>query len=81
MVKTTAGWTWQGRCKYTFANIVYITDATSRCEVTSYVLPLFIDAVPVSAADVLLHEQTAIQRRADPASCTSHTIFVVDQSG
>ena len=75
MVKTTAGWTWQGRWKYTFANVVYITD------VTSYVLSLVIDAVPVSAADVLLHEQAAIERRADPASCTSHTIFVVDQSG
>ncbi|KAJ3061386.1 hypothetical protein HDU99_005579, partial [Rhizoclosmatium hyalinum] len=69
------------RLKYTFANIVYITDETSRREVTSYVLPIGIDRVPVSRDDNEMHAKWAATLKATPSMCTSHTVLVVDQSG
>ncbi|KAI9338729.1 hypothetical protein BDR26DRAFT_862689 [Obelidium mucronatum] len=73
--------TFAPRWKYTFANIVYITDASSRHEVTSYVLPLDIERVAVSRADEELHAAWTAALAANPAMCTAHTVLVVDQSG
>jgi len=70
-----------GRWKYTFQNIVYITDSSSRIEITSWVQPIEIHPVPVRSEDHELHEQAAYARRSDPSTCTSHIVFVVDQSG
>eukprot|EP00457_Paulinella_chromatophora_P002415 gb/GEZN01002420.1/.p1 GENE.gb/GEZN01002420.1/~~gb/GEZN01002420.1/.p1 ORF type:complete len:691 (+),score=61.79 gb/GEZN01002420.1/:91-2073(+) len=68
------------RWKYTFANVVYITDETSRVEVTSYVLPLEMPSVPISEPETQLHEQLSELFRKKPSLCTSHTVLVVDQS-
>lgn len=72
------------RWKYTFADIVYITDDTSRREITSWAKPgvgLNAEKRTISddmktehkiACDTLSHNQ---------ANWTSHTVIVVDQSG
>ena len=41
-----------GRWKYTFADVVYITDSTSTSEVTSYSLPLPLDKISISKAEL-----------------------------
>ncbi|KAJ3228534.1 hypothetical protein HDU81_006133 [Chytriomyces hyalinus] len=69
------------RWKYTFANIVYITDATSTREITSYVLPLSIAPVPLSQSDTLNHLLLKVRLSDDPSLCSSHTVLVVDMSG
>ncbi len=47
--KKEANVSWQGikNWKYTFAGIVFITDETSKCEITSWVLPAFAFDVPL----------------------------------
>ncbi|KAJ3074311.1 hypothetical protein HDU98_011575 [Podochytrium sp. JEL0797] len=73
--------TGEGRWKYTFANIVYITDETSRHEVTSYVLPLEIEKVLVTEEGLRMHKEWQKSLRENHRLCTSHTVLVVDQSG
>ncbi|CAM9383238.1 unnamed protein product, partial [Chrysoparadoxa australica] len=78
-VKKPSRW---GGWMYTFANIVYITDKTSRREITSYVLPILIDKVPVSQEQHQLHHELTRLLDAQRHRCTSHTaVLVVDQSG
>ena len=70
--------------KYTFADIIYITNASRTREITSY-------AVPGSGLDVELVTITAEMKRQHDEACwhikkshgwwTSHTVVVVDQSG
>eukprot|EP00798_Chlamydomonas_sp_ICE-L_P029668 gene29668-5083_t len=67
------------RYRYTFANIVYITDISSRREITSYVLPMH--KVPVSQLDERIHKEAAESLLTLPHSSTSHCILIVDQSG
>eukprot|EP00798_Chlamydomonas_sp_ICE-L_P013532 gene13532-19402_t len=69
------------RWKYTFAEIVYVTDDTSREEVTSWVLPVEISEVPTTRGDIGVHEESARKLRMFPHLCTSHIVLVVDQSG
>jgi hypothetical protein len=77
-----AGWTRQkNRWKYTFADVTYVTDSTSKVEITSWVVPLQIDKVPVSPGDEALHAKAAAALQQDPSRCTSHSVVVVDQSG
>ena len=57
------------------------SDAKCRREITSWVIPMNIEPVPVSPAEVIKHEIATAERRRDPGSCTSHIVFVVDQSG
>jgi hypothetical protein len=69
------------RCwKYTFADIVYITDYSSTIEITSWVLPIVIEEVPSNVSDVRMHDLASRSLRLNPLSCTSHTVLVVDQS-
>ncbi len=63
------------RWKYTFGNVVYITDSSSRTEVTSYVLPLEIDEVPLSASDEALHVRLSSQLQRRPELSKSHTVL------
>lgn len=81
-----------GRWKFTLGNVVFITDATTKKEITSYVVgqrgkavgsvcaPVRVDAVDVAVADVLEHARCARALRAGPSACKSHTVLVVDQS-
>ncbi|KAF0695413.1 Aste57867_13762 [Aphanomyces stellatus] len=73
--------TWAPRWKYTFAHIVYITDATSTREITSYVEPIVIDAVPMTRMDDAQHRTLKAHLLAHPELCTSHSVVVIDQSG
>lgn len=80
--------TGEGRWKYTFADVVFITNETGREEITSW-------PVPGPGLDVELVRITPEMRRAHEAACqpellnnnmtlwTSHTgtVVVVDQSG
>lgn len=68
------------RWKYTHANIVYITDESSTQEITSYAEPVAIPRAGLSLAHVRDNEAAKERLRLDPASCTSHTVLVVDQS-
>ncbi|KAI9336128.1 hypothetical protein BDR26DRAFT_865178 [Obelidium mucronatum] len=69
------------RWKYTFANIVYITDETSTHEITSYVLPIEIHPVPIDDLTRLDHYRLKNKLDSCPALCSSHTVLVVDMSG
>jgi hypothetical protein len=68
------------RWKYTFAEVVYITDETSTIEVTSWTFPLPLEKAPL---DSRMKKQISEQRKRlakEKAPITSHTILVVDQS-
>ena len=69
------------RWMYTFRGIVYITDETSRHEITSWPLPAFGFDVPlVDITQRMLRAHRAAKRAlGNPASWTSHTVAVVDQ--
>jgi hypothetical protein len=69
------------RWKYTFGNIVYITDHTSRVEVTSYKEAVSIQPAPISQAMIDRHMEVKQILQDEPQLCTSHTIVVLDQSG
>ena len=69
------------RWKYTYGNVVYITDETSRKEITSYREPISIHQAPVTAEMVARHEQDARMLLEDPHLCVTHHIIVIDQSG
>ena len=71
------------RWMYTFRGIVYITDETSRHEITSWPLPAFgFDVSLVDITQPMLKAHRAAKRAlGNPASWTSHTVAVVDQSG
>ena len=68
------------RWKYTFANVVYITDSTSRREVTSYVVPISIQPVIQSKQDMNWQNKLRKRIHDSPELCTSHTVLVLDQS-
>ena len=69
------------RHKYTFADIVYITDETSTQEVTSWVLPLPLESVRISENDEHQYKATKSRIDQDPQIITSHSVFVIDCSG
>ena len=67
--------------KYTYNNIVYITDATSTQEITSWAneLPLFRTNIPAAFHQKYLEAKRRIQDNS--YAITSHTVLVVDMSG
>ena len=69
------------RWKYTFGNIVYITDHTSEKEVTCYKEPLLIATAPISTDMIERHNHVQRIIKEDPHLCTSHFVVIVDQSG
>jgi hypothetical protein len=72
------------RYKFTFADVVFITDSTCKQEITSW-------PAPGAGLDAHLVSTTSEMRTAHKAACdrnrlllsvwTSHTVVVVDQSG
>ena len=71
------------RWKYTFAGIVYVTDASSTREITSWPEPGFGFDVPLKAITPRMRVEhlKAVARLHDDHAWTSHTVVVVDQSG
>ncbi|ETV75399.1 hypothetical protein H257_10250 [Aphanomyces astaci] len=69
------------RWKYTFANIVYITDKTSRREITSFVQRVKVSKVTLEADALVQHEQLKASLQLQPNLSTSHTVVVTDMSG
>ena len=71
------------RWKYTFRGIVYITDETSRREITSWPIPAFGFDVPLVeiTENMRRDHRAAVRALGNKASWTSHTVAVVDQSG
>eukprot|EP00111_Clytia_hemisphaerica_P010941 TCONS_00032060-protein len=69
------------RFKYTFADVVYITDESSTREITSYVLPIPLDKVDVPLIDQNKYYAAKRRIEEDPSIITSHSVFVVDCSG
>ncbi|CAM9472532.1 unnamed protein product [Choristocarpus tenellus] len=68
------------RWKYTYANIVYITDESSTREITSWKEPLAIPHAGLTQEQVDEHDKTRKWLLQNPSLCTSHTVIVVDQS-
>ena len=68
------------RWKYTFADVVYITDETSTIEVTSYAVELPLE--PVILTSRIKDQVNEARRRviSNPSSITSHTVLLVDMS-
>ncbi|CAN0096797.1 unnamed protein product [Ectocarpus fasciculatus] len=69
------------RWKYTYADIIYITDETSTQEITSWVAPIGIPHAELTLKQIGEHEASKQRLKNDPSLCTSHTVIVVDQSG
>lgn len=70
--------------KYTHADVVYITDYSSRMEVTSWVVPglgMHIDKVEVTKQMQADHDKACLQIQTSKKSWISHTVCVIDQSG
>lgn len=69
--------------KYTHADIVYITDSSSRQEVTSWVVPglgIHIDKVDITEQMQADHDEACRQIR-NKKKWTSHSVCLIDQSG
>eukprot|EP01038_Epipyxis_sp_PR26KG_P011609 gene11609-15547_t len=69
------------RWKYTFADIVYITDATSTSEVTSWAVEIPLNEVVITPRMHLQIEEAQRRLHLSPSNITSHYIMVVDMSG
>lgn len=76
----TYGYQRQPRWKFTYADIVYITENDEISEVTSYVLPVDIPLISLSASDYTAHDALVHKMRSLPSMCSSHFVIVVDQS-
>jgi hypothetical protein len=73
------------RWKYTYGNVVYITDHTSTTEVTSYRQPISIQPAQITTEMMEQHvEDRQILNDIDDEQqqlCATHSIIVIDQSG
>ena len=69
------------RWKFTYNNVVYITDASCRREITSYVEAIQIERHPISNALKSRHEEVKRILVEQPELCTGHTYIIIDQSG
>jgi hypothetical protein len=69
------------RWKFTYNNVVYITDSTCRQEITSYVEAIKIERHPISNALMDRHNEVKRILNDQPELCTGHTYIVIDQSG
>lgn len=68
------------RYKYTFADVVFITDETSTKEITSWILPLQLNQVRISENDQHQYDSAKLRIQEDPQSITSHFVLVIDCS-
>lgn len=68
------------RWKYTYADIVYITDSTSTREVTSWATEIEINEVEIPNRRLIQYREAKNRIDADPSIITSHTVLIVDKS-
>jgi hypothetical protein len=81
-VKTpTVGNRGQPCWKFTYNNVVYITDYSCRHEITSYTEALRIDRHPISNEMMTKHHEIKSLIENQPHLCTGHTYIIVDHSG
>jgi len=76
--------TGERRWIYKFNGVTYVTDSTSRKEVTSWREPGFginIQKVEITASMLQEHELAVRKIREDQTFWASHTVVIVDQSG
>jgi hypothetical protein len=66
---------------YTYKHIVYITNARTGEEVTSWALPIKLDRVPIDQSMEEAHAVALEKLQADQSKWTSNTVIVVDTSG
>lgn len=69
------------RWKFTWEDVVYITNLAKTREVTSWAVPLPLEPVPLSAGEERQCKEMKRRLRDGTARLTSHTVIVVDQSG
>lgn len=69
------------RWKYTYNDIVYITDATSTVEVTSWALELPLSSVSIPESYQTNYQEAKRRLHFHPQSITSHAVILVDMSG
>ena len=67
--------------RFTYANVVYITDSTCRYEITSWKEHIEIEPAKITPEMLSRHEHRKKILREDPAMCATHLVLVVDQSG
>jgi hypothetical protein len=68
------------RWKFTFADVVYITEDDCITEVTCYAIPIEIPRPEFTSSEFYAHESLRDKMCQMPALCTSHVILIVDQS-
>lgn len=73
--------TGQPRWQYTFGNIVYITDESSKKEITSFREPIHIQPATITNKMLDNHREDRQTLREEPLICVTHSIVVIDQSG
>eukprot|EP00639_Heterosigma_akashiwo_P004774 CAMPEP_0194566176 /NCGR_PEP_ID=MMETSP0292-20121207/5166_1 /TAXON_ID=39354 /ORGANISM="Heterosigma akashiwo, Strain CCMP2393" /LENGTH=661 /DNA_ID=CAMNT_0039415713 /DNA_START=13 /DNA_END=1995 /DNA_ORIENTATION=+ len=71
----------QVRYKYTFADVVYITDKSSTREITSWAKPMPFLEMSLTSRMQEQHDEARRRLALNPGIMSSHTIFIVDQSG
>jgi Alpha-kinase family len=69
------------RWVYTYGIIVYVTDETSKKEITSYHQPIVIQEAPITPEMTARHDEDVKIFLEDPHLCVSHLFIVIDQSG
>ena len=70
--------------KYTYADVIYITDSTSKHEITCWAAPgagLDVAKHKITPEMKRAHQQASALIKARQDSWTSHTVIIVDQSG
>ena len=69
------------RWKYTYGDVVYITDSTSRKEITSWATEMPLSRVEIPERYATSHREAETRILRDPSIITSHTVLLVDMSG
>ena len=67
--------------RYTYRDIVYIVNETTKAEVTCYARPITLDPIPISPTIQKSFNEARIKVRHDLNSWTSNTVMVIDTSG
>ena len=67
--------------KYTWKNIVYITDEVTNEEITSYAVPIQLDKVQITPKMQIEHDEAINRTLKDKSKWKSNTVIVIDTSG
>lgn len=67
--------------KYTWKNIVYVTNEKTNEEITSYAVPIKLDPVPITSEMRHRHDKAKSTLHKDKTKWQSNTVIVIDTSG